>query len=83
MSEAKPLFHIELPKGIHLAEAKFDLVVDVGDDIQNLTVEILDEGGGAFLRLATDGVSLDPEELEELTKTMLAVCKFVDKEKGK
>lgn len=78
MSDPKPLFHIELPKGIHLAEAKFDLIVDVGDDIQNLTVEILDEGGGAFLRLTTDGVSLDPEELEALTKTMLAGCKFID-----
>ena len=25
-----------------------------------------------------DGVLLDPEELEALTKTMLAVCEFVD-----
>ena len=74
----KPLFQLELPQGIHLAEAKFDLVADVGDDIQNLTVEILDEGGGAFLRLTTDGVSLDPEGLDALTKTMLAGCEFVD-----
>ena len=79
----KPLFYIELPKGIHLAECRFELFVECGERLDGLTVEILDEGGGAFLHLTTEGVSLDPEELEPLTKTMLAVCEFVDKENNK
>lgn len=78
MSNPKPLFHIDLPKGIHLAECKLELFVECGERLDGLMVEILDEGGGAFLRLTTDGVSLDPEELEALTKTMLAGCKFID-----
>lgn len=78
-----PRFHIELPPGIALAEATLELWVKSEESIEGITVEILDEGGGAYLKLTTEGVNLDPEELSELNQTLQALCSFIDKNKRK
>ena len=76
-----PLFHIELPKMIVLQEVTLDLWVKNGNGFEGITAEILDEGGGSYLKLTTESATLDPEELDALTKTLLAVCKFIDEHK--
>lgn len=80
---ARSRFHIELPPGIILAEAKFELWVENSEKFEGITVEILDEGGGAYLKFTTEAATLDSEELNELTKTLIDVCGFIDRQKGK
>ena len=79
---AKKRFYIELPEAISLAEAKFELWVN-GENFEAITAEILDNGGGAYLKLSTESAALDPEELRELTDTLLDTCKFIDNNKLK
>lgn len=77
-------FHIELPKSISLMEVKFALVVN-DSDFKPIDANVIDEGGGAYLEISTAGetVPLNPEELDEITKTLLDVCKFIDGQEKK
>ena len=82
---AQNRFYVELPPKIVLAEAKFELWVENVEHFEGITVEVVDDGGGAYLKFATESASLDPEELTALAETFTDVCKFIDenkKEKG-
>ena len=49
---------------------------DVGD-LQELSIELSDEGAGYFAHIKTEGWSLDPNE-DWITKLIAQVCKNLD-----
>lgn len=72
---------LDIPKGFDLAEIRVTLI----DKISLSTIEIrtVDEGGGAFLRLALDaggheGFCVNPDELEAIARIGRELATLVD-----
>ena len=82
MKQTDKLFQITLPKAIALLRVQFEFVMENDDKFAPFVAEVCDAGGGAYLKLnMPEDVAFDPEELRDLTNTLLDVCRFMDERK--
>lgn len=54
----------------------------IGEDFQELTINVLDGGGGAYVALSTERFSLDTEDIDQLCDHLKSLIQNYDKTGG-
>lgn len=72
-------FKLALPKGVGILSLRLCLTTK-GNDCEPLSLLIADDGAGPYVELKSEtGVALNPDEFDELNKTVQAICKYIEK----